>query len=135
MDIHDINNLLHTKNRSCKTPANNVKNNAFSEIFKQKLSNINPATQPNFADNRSGVLEHSNMIINLLDDYAKNLTDPGKNLKDIEPIVGSIEKEIAIIVSENDCKYSKDKELQNFLNELAVIANVAVFKFYRGDFA
>ena len=135
MDIHEINNLLHTKNRSCKTPANNGKNNSFSEIFNQKLTKINPATQPNFTDNRTGVLGHSNMIINLLGDYAKNLADPGKTLKDIEPIVGSIEKEIAIIVSKNEGKYSKDKILQNFLNELAVIANVAVFKFYRGDFA
>ena len=135
MDIHEITNLLHTKNQSYKTPVNNVKNIGFSEIFNQKLSTINSATQPHSTDNRTGVLEHTNMIINLLGDYAKNLTDPRKTLKDIEPIVGSIEKEVGIIVSENEGKYSKDRELQNFIYELAVIANVAVFKFYRGDFA
>ena len=39
------------------------------------------------------------------------------------------------ILTENEGICTEDKKLQNFINELAVIAHVAVFKFYRGDFA
>ena len=80
------------------------------------------------------VEENSDKIIHLLNDYARELTDPSKTLKNIEPLVESIRKEVSLIEAKTADKTHDDTELERFVKDLAVTANVAVFKFYRGDY-
>jgi len=76
----------------------------------------------------------SDKILHMLDDYARELTDPAKTLKDIEPLVESIRKEVNSIEAEAAEKVYNDNELESIIKDLAITANVAIFKFHRGDY-
>ena len=78
---------------------------------------------------------HGDKILSLLDDYAGHLNDPTKTLRDIEPLVGELEKEIKFIEAETAEKGQNDEGLQGLINDLVLTANVNIYKFYRGDFA
>ena len=131
MEINKIDSLCGAK----PPPSNKVDTaNGFKQILGRKLSEINARTAQSSCDSKADVLEHSDRILNLLDDYARGLTDAGKTLKDIEPLVEGIKKEVGLIEAEAAEKVRDDKDLERFITDLAVIANVAVFKFHRGDY-
>ncbi len=131
MDINEIDNV-HKARLWASNRIN--KDNGFKQILDQKLAEIKATTPQTPIDSKADVLEHSDKILNLLDDYARELTDPVKTLKDIEPLVESIEKEVSLIDTEAADEAHNDKDLEGFIRDLAVIANVAVFKFHRGDY-
>jgi len=131
MDVNEIDNLHQAK----LSPSNKIKkDDGFRQILDQRLSEINATTAQTLTESKADVLEHSDKILNLLDDYARGLTDPGKTLKDIEPLVEGIKKEVRLIEAEAVDNLHNDKDLERFIKDLAVIANVAVFKFHRGDY-
>jgi hypothetical protein len=106
----------------------------FKEIFDRTLNKIDGATAPVPADSKTDIIQHGDKILNLLDDYAGALTDPGKTLKEIEPLVATIEKEVNLIEAKATDSVRHDHELARFIQDLSVTANVAVLKFHRGDF-
>ena len=106
-------------------------NQEFKQIFDRTLNEINA---PGPVDDKINVIEHGDKILNLLDDYARQLTDPGKTLKDIGPLVDRIEKEVRLIETEAAAKVHDDQELQTIIKDLSITANVAVLKFQRGDY-
>jgi hypothetical protein len=114
--------------------ANNRKDKAFRQILDLKLSEINATTVPSSVKNKTDIIEHSDNILNLLDDYTNSLTNPAKTLKDIEPLVESIEKEVGFFEAGIADKIHDDKELNKLTKDLTVIANVAAYKFHRGDY-
>jgi hypothetical protein len=131
MDVNEIDNLHQAK---LSTSNKIKKDNGFRQILDQRLSEINAATAQTPTESKADVLERSDKILNLLDDYARGLTDPGKTLKDIEPLVEGIKKEVRLIEAGAVDSLHNDKDLERFIKDLAVIANVAVFKFHRGDY-
>ncbi len=131
MDISEIDNVYQRK------PSSSIKKNkdsGFKQVFDRKLAEINATTPRTAIDSKADVIERSDKILNLLGDYARELTDPAKTLKDIEPLIESIEKEVSLIEAEAADKVDNDKDLERFIKDLAVTANVAVFKFHRGDY-
>ena len=106
----------------------------FKQILDQKLAGVKAADPRTPIGIRADVLKQSDKILNLLDDYSRGLTDAEKTLKDMEPLVNRIEKEVRHIRAESVDKVQNDMELERFINELAVTAHVAVFKFHRGDY-
>jgi len=110
------------------------KNKEFRQIFDKKITGINLAGAPVPPGGKADVLEHGDKILNLLDDYARDLSDSQKTLKHIGPLVETIEKEASLIEAEAADKVQNDSELEKFIKELTVIANVAAFKFHRGDY-
>ena len=131
MDISEIDNVYQRK------PSSSImknKDNGFKQVFDRKLAEINATTPRTDIDSKADVLERSDKILNLLGDYARELTDPAKTLKDIEPLIESIEKEVSLIEAEAADKADNDKDVERFIKDLAVTANVAVFKFHRGDY-
>ena len=131
MDINEISNVYHGKPVSSKKVK---KGNGFTQILEKRLTEINPANPQTPCDINADILKRGNKILNLLDDYARELADPAKTLKDIEPLVGSIKQEVGIIESEVSGKFHTDKDLEKLIKDLAVTANVAMFKFHRGDY-
>ena len=131
MDINGIDNLYKAKLSSSHKID---KNNGFRQIFDGKIAKLNPTTISTPVDSKADVLERGDKILNLLDDYAIGLNDPAKTLKDIGPLVKSIEKEMSLIEAEAADKFHNDKELEKLIENLAVTANVAVLKFRRGDY-
>ena len=110
------------------------KDNEFRQIFDRKIAGINAAAAPVPPGGKTDVLEHGDKILNLLDNYARDLSDSQKTLKHIGPLVETIEKEASLIQAEAADKVRNDSELEKFIKDLTVIANVAAFKFHRGDY-
>jgi len=131
MDIREIDNLYRAKS----LPSQKInKDNRFKQIFDQKLAGIHTATSQIPLDCKRDVLDQSDKILHLLDDYVRELTDPAKTLKDIEPLVESIRKEVNSIEAEAAEKVYNDNELERIIKDLTITANVAIFKFHRGDY-
>ena len=131
MDINKIDNSFQAKLSSTAK----VDDNQFKQIFDKKLDELQ--TTPSLAppvDSKSDVIVQSEKILNLLDDYAGELADPSRTLKDIRPLVDSIEKEVTLMESEAVNKVQNDKALDSLVKDLAVTAKVAMYKFHRGDY-
>ena len=131
MDISKIYNISQGQLSSSKKVDTD---NGFKQIFDQKLNEISETTITSPMESKSDVIEQGDRILNLLDDYARGLADPDKTLKDIGPLVERIEKEVCLIEAEASDKVKNDQELEKFIKNLAVTANVAVYKFHRGDY-
>ena len=131
MDINKIGNSFQAK---LSSTAKVDGDNQFKQIFNQKLDELNPTTNPCPVDNKSDVIVQSEKILNLLDHYAGELADPARTLKDIRPIVDSIEKEVTLMESEAVGNVQNDKTLDRLVKDLAVTAKVAMYKFHRGDY-
>jgi len=131
MDIHQIDNLYQAKSLSSQKIN---KDNRFKQIFNQKLTDIDATASRTSLDFKRDALNQSDRILHLLDDYARELTDPSKTLKDIEPLVESIKKEVNTIEAEAAEKVDNDNELERIIKDLTITANVAISKFHRGDY-
>ncbi len=131
MDINKIGNSFQSKLSSTEKIDGD---NQFKQIFNQKLDALHPTTNPCPVDNKSDVIVQSEKILNLLDHYAGELADPARTLKDIRPIVDSIEKEVTLMESEAVGTVQNDKVLDRLVKDLAVTAKVAMYKFHRGDY-
>ena len=131
MDINKIGNSFQAKLLST---AKIDDDNQFKQIFDQKLDKLHETAGPCPVDSKSDVIVQSEKILNLLDHYAGELADPARTLKDIRPLVDSIEKEVTLMESEAVNKVQNDKALDRLVKDLAVTAKVAMYKFNRGDY-
>jgi len=131
MDISKIGSSFQAK---LSSTAKVDDDNQFKQIFDQKLDEIHATTSPSPVDSKSDVIVQSEKILNLLDHYAGELADPARTLKDIRPLVDSIEKEVTLMESEAVNKVQNDKALDRLVKDLAVTAKVAMYKFHRGDY-
>ena len=131
MDINKIGNSFQAKLSSTAKVDDDFQ---FKQIFDQKLDELHPTTSLCPVDSKSDVIVQSEKILNLLDDYAGELADPTRTLKDIRPLVDSIEKEVTLMESEAVNKVQNDKALDRLVKELTVTAKVAMYKFHRGDY-
>lgn len=131
MDINEISNAYHGKLASSKKVK---EGNGFTQILEKRLTEINPTNLQTPRGANVDILKQSDKVLDLLDDYARELADPAKTLRDIEPLVESIKQEVGIIESVGSDKFHNDKDLERLIKDLAVTANVAMFKFHRGDY-
>lgn len=106
----------------------------FKQVFDKKINEMNAATMNPPPDSKVDLIRNSDKILNLLDDYTRELGDPAKTLKDISPLVEVIEKEVSLIQDKSAHIVPNDNELEKIIKDLAVTANVAVYKFHRGDY-
>ena len=106
----------------------------FKKLFDLKLSEVEQTTLSDPIDNRKKVLDHGNRLLNLLDDYGRMMLDPSKTSLDMEPVIGHIEKEIERMEAEAADRVPDDKTLSDLINDLSIVANVAISKYHRGDF-
>lgn len=130
----DINRIYDSFQGQRSSPKKVDSDCGFKQVFDKKIDEINEATMSPSMGSKADVIKHGDKILNLLDDYTKKLTDPEKTLKDIGPLVKNIEKEVSLIEAESEDAVHNDKALKKIIKDLAVIANVAVCKFHRGDY-
>lgn len=131
MDINRIYDSFQGQRSSPKTVDGDC---GFKKVFDKKINEINESTMSTSMGSKVDIIEHGDKILNLLDDYTRELADPAKTLKDIGPLVKNIEKEVSLIEAESADAVHNDKALKKIIKDLAVTANVAVYKFHRGDY-
>lgn len=130
----DINSIKNQSETGFPSSHKINRDKGFGEIFDRKITELNATETLIPTGGKADVLEHGNRILNLLDDYARDLSNPRKTLKHIEPLVAAIKKEASLIEDEAAKKIQNDSELERFIKDVAVTANVAAFKFNRGDY-
>lgn len=106
----------------------------FKQVFDKKINEMNAAIINTPPDGKADLIKNSDKILNLLDNYTRELADPAKTLKDIGTLVKIIEKEVGLIQDKSAHIVHNDNELEQIIKDLAVTANVAVYKFHRGDY-
>ncbi len=108
--------------------------NQFKQIFDRKLDEVNSMESVSLIGDKRNVMAQGEKILDLLDRYSGALADPTKSLKDIRPLVDSIEREVGSIESDTGHQVYNDNALDKIVKDLAVTAKVAMYKFHRGDF-
>jgi len=130
----DINKIDHSYQEKVGSSTSKATENGFKKVFDQKMNEINGTLPRNLLEGKSNVLKQGDKILNLLDDYGRVLTDPAMTLKEIEPLVERIEEEVSLFEVEAAQVGQDDKALSRLTHDLATTAEVALFKFRRGDF-
>ena len=97
----------------------------------KSLGEIQPIGFPKIESASTGVVNKTDYLLDLLDSYARDMENPNKTLKDIEPLIVSIKQNASELVEAAE-KISPD--LKEIATETAVAANSEYFKFYRGDY-
>jgi hypothetical protein len=131
MDIRQIDNLAAFKASSSRKAK---PTGEFGEIYSQKLAAISKADSPDQLEAKKALIDHSSRILDLLDEYAGHLSDPAKSLKELDPLVRTIQHQADLVAAKAaDPQYATD-EIGALATDLALTANVAMLKFQRGDF-
>ena len=98
------------------------------------LGEVRSSVFPAIATVSSGIVDKTENLLDLMESYTQKIEDPKKSLKEIEPLIDSIQKEASRLAQEADKHLPGDKALKDIVNEFAVAANVEYAKFYRGDY-
>ena len=99
------------------------------------LGEIAATTLPQFQSlTPAAVIQKADSLLDLLDNYTKEMDNPDKTLKDIEPLIDTIQKDASQLLAEAENALPGDGKLKQIAKEAAVTANVEYFKFYRGDY-
>ena len=107
-------------------------NKAFSEILRLRISQANPAIPTPGPDSGAAFLDQGEKVLGLLEGMAQALADPRKTLKDMEPLVRTMEGEVRLL--EAGMQEERDRSLSKLTSDVSLMANVALVKFYRGDY-
>jgi hypothetical protein len=138
MDINRMGSVYpHSISKSRSVSGTGTGDTAFNSIFETQISQTCETGQPpskTLSEEKSAVLARGDRILTLLDTYATDLNTPGKMLKQMEPLVSTIQGELTHMRETVADQFAQDRSLQHLVNELSVTADVAIFKFYRGDF-
>jgi hypothetical protein len=84
-------------------------------------------------ENKSVTVERVDNLLNLLDNYRKQLADPQVTLRNIEPVINSIAKEKEQLSSVLDSLTNEDG-LKDIVNRTLITASMEVIKYNRGDY-
>jgi hypothetical protein len=95
------------------------------------LATIPPAAY--FSLEKQRVLDRVENLIDLLDQYRQQLSDPSLALKEVDPAVREINQARENLTPVLD-SLPEDEELKNIVNRTLVTASLEVTKFYRGDY-
>jgi hypothetical protein len=114
-----------------------VKNSTTAGLAPSQTTFINPlpALQPassSLSDHQFAANSIEDMI-NLLDRYREKLADPRITMKQIDPVIGEMTREIENLTPVLDL-LPADKGLRNILNQTLVTVSLEISKFYRGDY-
>lgn len=98
---------------------------------------INPLSAIRFhplsPEDKSTTVERLDNLLNLLDNYRKQLADPQVTLRSIEPVMNTIAKEKEQLSSVLDSLTNEDG-LKDIVNRTLITTSLEVIKYYRGDY-
>jgi len=127
-----------------------VQKDEFKDILKASVERCTPHTakiqspspmqalsaihfQPLSPENRRITVDRVDNLLNLLDNYRRLLADPQVTLRQMEPLLSSIEQEKTQLSSVLDSLESEDG-LKDIVNRTLVTASLEIVKYNRGDY-
>jgi hypothetical protein len=94
-----------------------------------------PSFNLKIEDSSVGDVEKStDQLLTMLEQFAKDLSDPSKSLKDIEPLIQGIKENADLLSSSVKNDSESGKALKTIAEQSSVLANVEYMKFMRGDY-
>ncbi|RJQ59359.1 MAG: hypothetical protein C4530_09280 [Desulfobacteraceae bacterium] len=96
------------------------------------LLSVPEAAFPTIHEPLKSIVDGTEHLLDMLENYSREMEAPGKTLKEIQPLIDSIRQEASRLAAEAE-KEPGDDALARIANECALTANVAYIKFYRGD--
>jgi len=103
--------------------------NSFADKTAQKEQTQNA----DFKNILKASVERVDNLLNLLDNFRKQLADPQVTLRSIEPVMNTIVKEKEQMSSVLDSLTNEDG-LKDIVNRTLITASLEVIKYYRGDY-
>jgi len=80
------------------------------------------------------VEQGTEQLLTMLEQFAKDLSDPSKSLKDIEPLIQGIKENADLLSASVKNDSESGQALKAIAEESSVLANVEYMKFMRGDY-
>ena len=107
----------------------------FREVLQARIAQTGPASPVAGPDMRPVFAAQSEKMIGLLDDFARGLANPRKTLKEMAPLVQSMEGELRDLEAAREgVEQGGDRALSELVSEVSLLAHVTLFKYQRGDF-
>ncbi len=99
----------------------------------RSLGEIQTLPLNSIEDLSSDFQDKTNQLLDLIESYARDLGNPDKTLKEIEPKVKALKKGAEELMEKAE-KIPHDKVVHKIATESAMAANVEYIKFNRGDY-
>lgn len=131
MDISKIGNVSPAQ---LSSPGKTQAAGSFREIYQEQLTAIPPMDVQFPMDVKTELMDQGDKVLDLLDAYTAQLSNPEKSLKEIDPLATAIEEEVNLFEAKRADLLEIDEEMEGFADALSITANVALLKFRRGDF-
>ncbi len=80
------------------------------------------------------VVHKTDKLLDMLDHYSRDIGDPKKTLKDIEPLINEIKENATRLMEGSQGAMDQDDRLKEIATRCALTANVEYVKFQRGDY-
>lgn len=107
---------------------------ATAPVGSAALNEVPSGGFPTLQTPQHAVVRTAQRLLDLLDTYAKDMGNPRKTLKDMEPLIVSIQQRAAQLAEETESLQTEDDALQTLARQCGVTANMECIKFYRGDY-
>ena len=150
MKITGIDEIINNGNANKTTRKQGAEGDAFKNILKSSLertgqqpakvqqpSSINSLSaarlQPLSPAIKNATVERVDHLLNLLDNYRKQLADPTMTLRKIEPVMNTIIEEKEQLASMLD-SLAGEEELKDIVNQTLITASLEAIKYNRGDY-
>jgi len=141
-----FNTFQHESNTKAQRPAGKE----FGTILKETVKNTTPAAlaplQTTFINPSAGLQPTSSSqwdhrfaansiedMINLLDRYREKLADPRMTMKQIDPVIREMTREMENLAPVLD-SLPADEGLKKIFNQTLVTVSLEISKYYRGDY-
>jgi len=98
------------------------------------LGEVQPTRFPILPTPAADVAEKATRLLDTLDIYTRDIADPKKSLKEIEPLIVSIRSQASRLAEAAEANLAEADALRRIAQESAVAATVEYVKFYRGDY-
>jgi hypothetical protein len=124
----DLSHLPRTQS-SPSSPAEDVPLSETS-LCAQGLFFLSPLEDGTF---HNQTLQTAERALDMLEVYQKALGDPGTSLKNIDPMIHSLSKEMKNLASLSE-KFLPDDPLGKIIHEVEILSATEIQKFKRGDY-
>ena len=101
---------------------------------RESIQDVQPIQYVNMASSQDEIVEKVGSVLELFENYAQNLSNPNKTLKDIEPALLNMKQAADKLYKVNVFNEDRGDKLSQLVNNIQVTASVEYFKFQRGDY-
>ena len=123
----DFGSILENSLAATHTDENEAqKPGVIENVMPLQLQHVQPPQKPS-------TIDHIENMLDLLDEYRHKLADPNSTLKDIHPLVESLDGANKQLIPVLD-SIAEGDQLKQILNEILVTTSTEVFKYNKGEY-